>query len=603
MTIKDYIKENRLITDGAMGTYFEAINTTEMDVEEANIKEPQMIINIHKAYIDAGAKLIRTNSFNVGEIIMNQLYHKEGDLTDADETYDINEYVDRVCDIARSAIGQKQVFIGADIGTIIYNYDVPREEVLAGYKKVCDRFIENNVDAFVFETQVETEFINDIAKYIKSKTDTFVIAQFSFDKTGYTKSGLSIKSMVRQMEESEYVDAYGFNCGMPSSHLYDAVKKVQFSGKKIITALPNASYTNIVRGKVLYSSNIPYYAEMMDKIDSLGVRILGGCCGTTPEYIESLVDKLKDKNVTSIENQEYIDKTTDVIQEVNPLMEKFDSGKKVIMVELDPPFDDDIDKVFEGAHFLKGKGCDVVTMSDSPLGRARMESALLSVTIQDKTGMTVMPHISCRDRNSISLRGMLLGLNMQGVRNILVVTGDPALYGENVKQVYEFNSIKLMNYISKMNEEVFDGHRFMIAGALNHNGVNKDAIANRMKSKMDAGAALFLTQPVYSDEDVERLEYLKKETGARILAGIMPLVSHKNAVFIKNEMPGINVPDSIIERYKEGLTREQYEDIAVEISLSMISKLDGIVDGYYFMPPFNRFKLIQRIIDEAGIAK
>ncbi|MCM1466685.1 MAG: methylenetetrahydrofolate reductase, partial [Alistipes sp.] len=347
----------------------------------------------------------------------------------------------------------------------------------------------------------------------------------------------------------------------------------------------------------VYSDNIPYYAQMMEKLDDMGIRILGGCCGTTPKYIKALNDRLKDRPLKRLRSVGTDNARTGVVQEENPLLAKLSAGEKVIMVELDPPFGDNGDKVIEGAAFLKGKGTDVITLSDSPLGRARMEAALLAVKVSRETGMAVMPHISCRDKNIIALRGLLLGLGFNEIRNLLIVTGDPVQKGDNVRQVFEYNSIRLMNYIKTMNEEVFAGHPFFYGGALNYRGVNKEAIAARMKSKMEAGASCFLTQPVYSREDIERIAYLEKETGAKIIVGIMPLVSHKNAVFIQNEMPGIHIPDEIMERYVPELSREEYEETAVEVSLDIIRELGDFAAGYYFMTPFNRYGLIQNIID------
>lgn len=595
MNIRDYLKENRLITDGAMGTYFDSRKSLEIMAEAGNTEIPGLIKEIHKEYLRAGARLLRTNTFAVTK-----------DLFETEE--EAAKCIHTACELAREAVGEcrkegilsedEPVFIGADIGPVGFEFGRTREELLGEYLWITHCFLKENVDCFVFETQAEYDILSEITAYIKARSDMFILVQFSFDKTGYTKAGLSIPSMVRVMEQENAVDAYGFNCGMSSAHLNQILSKVEFGGNKVISALPNASYTSMNRGRVLYSNNIPYYAEMMEKLDDMGIRILGGCCGTTPEYIRALAERLKDRPLQSLHTKETGGNKESVVQEENPLLIKLNSGKKVIMVELDPPFDDNADKVLEGAAYLKGKGTDVITLSDSPLGRARMESALLAAKVSRETGMPVMPHISCRDKNTIALRGMLLGLSLNDVRNLLVVTGDPVQKGDNVKQVFEYNSIRLMNYIKTMNEEVFAGHPFLYGGALNYNGVNKEAIAARMKSKMAAGAAFFLSQPVYSDEDIQRIVYLKRETGARIIVGIMPLVSHKNAVFIHNEMPGIHVSDEIMARYAEGLTREQYEEIAVEISVDIIEKLGDFADGYYFMTPFNRYGLIQKIINQ-----
>lgn len=594
MNLREYLKENRLITDGAMGTYFDSRKESEIVAEAGNIKTPGLVKDIHKEYLKSGARLLRTNTFDVG-----------GELFQTREK--MEECIHTACEIARQAVEEcrregvltadEPVFIGADIGPVNYGFENVEKDALEKYLWITDCFLKENVDCFVFETQAEYGILKEIVSYIRLQSDTFILVQFSFDKTGYTKAGLSISSMVRTMEQEEAVDAYGFNCGMSSAHLSRVLSRTVFGGGKYISALPNASYTSMNRGRIVYSNNIPYYADMMEKLDDLGIRILGGCCGTTPEYIRALSEKLKGRPLKAIRSNETEDGGVHIVQEENPLLSKLNSGKKLIMVELDPPFGDNADKVMEGAAYLKGKGTDVITLSDSPLGRARMESALLAAKVFRETGMPVMPHISCRDKNIIALRGLLLGLSLNEVRSLLIVTGDPVQKGDGVRQVFEYNSIRLMNYVKTMNEEVFAGHSFLYGGALNYSGVNKDAIVSRIKSKMEAGASFFLSQPVYSDEDIERLRYLEKETGAKIIVGIMPLVSHKNAVFIQNEMPGIHVPEEIMMRYEPGLTREEYEETAVEISVDIISKLGSFAAGYYFMTPFNRYGLIQKIIN------
>ncbi len=598
MNLQEYLKENRLITDGAMGTFFDSRKQSELTAEMGNKKAPKLVKEIHKEYIKAGARLLRTNTFDMA-----------GEPFDTREK--TQECIRLACSIARKAVEEcreegilddsEPVFIGADIGPVNYDYQCAKDDILNRYLWITDCFLKENVDCFVFETQAEFGILGEITSYIKARDDIFILVQFSFDKTGYTKAGLSIPSMVRAMERQQTIDGYGFNCGMSSSHLSRILNKTAFEGNKYISALPNASYTSMSRGKIVYSNNVPYFADMMEKLDSIGIRILGGCCGTTPNYIRSLSERLKNRPLRQIQTIPADRGKSNILQKENPLLAKLNRGEKIIMVELDPPFGENADKVLEGAAFLKGKGTDVITLSDSPLGRARMDSALLAVKVLKETGMPVMPHISCRDKNIIALRGLLLGLSMNGLDNILIVTGDPVQKGDGVKQVFEYNSIRLMNYVKTMNEDVFAGHPFFYGGALNYSGVNKEAVVARMKSKIEAGVSCFLTQPVYSDEDIERITYLRNETGAKIIAGIMPLVSHKNAVFIQNEMPGIHISDEIMNRYAQDLSREEYEDIAVEVSEDIIKKLDGVAAGYYFMTPFNRYALIQRIINRITV--
>lgn len=598
MRLKDYLKNNRIITDGAMGTYYDKISGQCTLSEDANIEEADTIKNIHKEYIKAGARFIRTNTYAIN----TKNYEDKEQMAVLIEAA-VNNARQAVAECVNEGIiaNEEEVYIAADMGPVIdamWEKDGDSFEI---YKYLVDSFLKHNLNVFVFETLSEWSFLGKISEYIKSATDAYVLAQFSFDRSGYTKNGLGLASMLKEVGKLQYVDGYGINCGLSSSHMYNFLKDETFAKNKDVSALPNSGYPNVIRGKVVYSVNNTYFSDMMDKIDDLGVRILGGCCGTTPEHIRAIADRLSQKAVSEKKSLVYEEDSQNAgTDSDNYIINCINNGKKVIMVELDPPFDGNVDKVIEGARYLKGKGTDIITLSDSPMARARMDAGLLSAKVIKETGMRVMPHIACRDRNKIALRGLIMGMHANAIRNLLIVTGDPIIQGDNVKSVYEFNSIKLMEYIKNINQEVFPNDNMFYGGALNYHGVNPDAIALRMTKKMQAGAKYFLTQPVYSDSDIERLAYLKDKTDAKLIVGIMPLISYKNAMFIKNEMAGINVPDSVIDRYKEGLSREEYENIAVDISNEIIRKLKNIADGYYFMTPFNRYALIQKIIDDSN---
>ena len=274
--------------------------------------------------------------------------------------------------------------------------------------------------------------------------------------------------------------------------------------------------------------------------------------------------------------------------------------EKPFVVELDPPADMNYQRVVEGAKMLQEHNVDLLTLSDSPLARTRMDASLLGSKIQKEIGIDVMPHISCRDRNIISLRGTIMGAYANDLKHFLFVTGDPISKQNRADQtqVFNCNSIRLMNLADGMNHEEFVDDTIVYGGALNYNGVNVDAIARRMNMKMEQGCTFFLTQPIYSDDDVARIKKLREMTGAKIMAGIMPLVSRKNAMFIANEMPGMNVPDYIVDKYSADMTREESEQVAIEISVEIAKKLQDCCDGYYFMTPFNRVNLICNIIEK-----
>lgn len=252
----------------------------------------------------------------------------------------------------------------------------------------------------------------------------------------------------------------------------------------------------------------------------------------------------------------------------------------------------------QGAETIKEAGADLITLADSPMARTRMDAGKLAAKVQRETGIPVMPHICCRDKNVIAMRSGMLGDYVNDLRYFLVVTGDPVGRDDKgvVTPVFDFNSIRFMEYLTGMNQDVFAKEPVVYAGALNYHGVNKDAICKRVQLKMEKGCSMFLTQPVYSKEDMERIAYIKEKTGAKIMCGIMPLVSYKNAMFMANEMPGIRIPEDIIGRYQPEMTREEAEETGIALAVEIADQMKEIADGYYFMTPFNRAGMIAEII-------
>lgn len=249
---------------------------------------------------------------------------------------------------------------------------------------------------------------------------------------------------------------------------------------------------------------------------------------------------------------------------------------------------------------LKGLGVDVLTFPDSPSGRTRIDSVLMAQKVKNVTGFEVMPHICCRDKNAIAMRSTFLGASINDINNFLIITGDPipVMARQVVKSVFNFDSVGLMRIADEMNSEALKDSPLTYGGAINHSRRRIESEIKRVQKKMEAGAEFFLTQPVFTAEDAERLRRVKEETGARILCGIMPLVSRKNALFMKNEISGVNVTDEVIERYPENGDREDGENVGVELAKEMIAATRDFADGYYFSFPFNRTYLLKRIIEE-----
>ena len=486
--------------------------------------------------------------------------------------------------------------------TVLFEYpfmnDVMRivkEHIEKEYVDIVNVFKECGVDIFVFETFPELGFID---KAIENAGENgFVITQFAINQFGYSSAGFSARKLIEEAEKNSYIDACGFNCGVGPGHMKKLVQSLINRNDKYFAVLPNAGYPQVVSGRMVFDdNNAAYFSQIMHDLAEDGADIIGGCCGTTPEYIRQMV--LKTADVVHMKNASIEEEISEKKTANDVSFYKGKEGRKLIAVELAPPLGIDDEKIMDAAFLMKESGVDVLTFPDSPSGRTRADSILMAEKVSRETGMCVMPHICCRDKNAIAMRSQLLGAHINDINNFLVITGDPipSVVRASVKSVFNFDSVGLMNIISDMNQEQFAGKPVIYGGAINQGRVNFKVELERVKKKMEAGATFFMTQPVFSDEDIDRLRQIKEQTGARILCGIMPFVSLRNATFMKNEMTGINVTDEILSRYRADMSKEEGEETGIQIAREIIAKTTDFVDGYYFSFPFNRVHMLKKII-------
>ncbi len=593
MTISKYLKENILLTDGAMGTYYNEISSSPLlPCPVANIENPREINRIHTEYIEAGARLIRTNTFSANTVVLN---------TDIST---VKTIIKEGCKIAKAAAESSNIYIAASIGPIP---DSPLEtDHMPEYIEIADTFLSENIDIFMLETFYSLDYIKELSEYIKSKNSAaFIIAGFSLTDTGVTKKSLSVPRIISELENFKPIDMFGFNCGVGPAHMLNIIDKLPKISKYIF-ALPNAGYPELIDNKTEYVMSPKYFAKMCAKMTAHGIKMTGGCCGTTPTHIKLLNKALSDssqiESKTSFVQQKDFFETNKI--EKNEFHKKLENNKFIIAVELDPPFKPSIDRVVKGASELKKNGADIITIADSPMGKCRADSIIISAKIKRESGIETLPHICCRDKNSISLRSAILGAYIEGIRNFLVVTGDPipGELKEDVKSVFNLNSYTLMNMITEMNHDIFTHDPVKIGGAANFNVKNKDSEYKRLLKKAASGAEFFLTQPVFTDDTINYIKNIKKDGSFKILAGIMPLVSFRNAQFINNELPGITIPEHYISLFNPEMTREEAEETGINIAVEIVLKIKPYVDGFYIMTPFNRYEMIISILKKAGIA-
>ncbi|MCI8573880.1 MAG: bifunctional homocysteine S-methyltransferase/methylenetetrahydrofolate reductase, partial [Oscillibacter sp.] len=447
------------------------------------------------------------------------------------------------------------------------------------------------------ETLPSGEGIPELARRLKARCpNAFLIVSFAVAMDGTTREGYAGETLFQRAAALPEIDAVGFNCVSGPRHLLEYIRKLDRRGVRL-SVMPNAGYPTVLGRRTVYQGEPAYFGDKLAEIVQAGAQIVGGCCGTTPEHIAKAAEALaKPLQIPAQPRREAI--PVSPAPQDNPLAEKLDAGRRVVAVELDPPADDDISFFLDGVQALRNAGADAVTIADCPIGRPRADSSLLACKIKRELGVEPLPHMTCRDRNLNAAKALLLGLSMEGVHNVLLVTGDP-IPSENrdeVKSVFNFNSRTLARYVAGLNETVLRTP-FRLFGALNLNAKNFTMQLKIAREKEDNGITGFLTQPVLSKEALNNLVLAKQTLRGKILAGIYPVVSYKNACFLNNEIAGMRISSEITARY-EGKSREEAEDLAVRISTAIAGEAAPFSDGFYLMTPFKRVPLMVRILEQ-----
>lgn len=581
MDLKIKLKNGSLLFDGAMGTYYvEKYGHDPEYCEMANLEMPGRVEKIHREYIAAGADAIKTNTFGANALSLECEKSKVLEIIRAGWT------------IAQSAVSETDTTVFANIGPIPYSKDY---DTFSEYLNIVDTFLDFGAENFLFETFSSTEHLAKLAQHIKHKQPSAtVFCSFAVSSDGFTREGVSIPRLIGEVGDSADIDVFGFNCACGPAHMAKLVSEVQGLNKPL-SAMPNAGYPTLVGNRTYYDNNADYYAKTMAKMRLQGVSVFGGCCGTTPEHIRKLANQLK-KSRPSVSAQPATEQAAEQNVIENNIWKKLDEGRHIFAVELDPPANSDISKFMRGAKILRDAGADAITIADCPVSRARADSSILACKIKRELGIDPIPHMTCRDRNIIATKALLLGLNIEGVNNVLVVTGDPVPTAERgtIKSVFNFNSMVLASFIRDLGSELENGP-FSIFGALNLNAVNFDSQLRHAQDKLGHGVEGFLTQPVHSQRALDNLKLARRELGGKILGGVMPIVSYKNACYMNNEIAGIAVSEDIIRQY-EGLDRDEASRLAIKLTTEIALTMSDYIDGYYMITPFSRTDIICEIM-------
>lgn len=593
--IKEFVINNVIITDGASGTYISSLaGRNAQPCELLNLNNPELVFQMHEQYIKAGANLIFTNTFGAS-IAGNSI---------GSSFLTTSKIITEGIKLAKRAAGET-AFAAGDIGPLPET--AADSEVLENeYHRIVDTFLKNGIDIFVFETFPSSTYPISLARYIKSRNPkAFIITSFAVMPDGYTREGIAGRQLIEDAAKSGCVDAAGFNCCSGPVHLLNYAKTVNYGGL-IPVIMPNAGYPQRESNDVppaeaglTYSGTPEYFGEQLSKASCNGFRIIGGCCGTTPRHIEMLAKSMGNTAVSPSPSAVTIKKEEHLSAHFNSFKYALEqNSRKIIVAELDPPFNSDCTKLTAAAHTLKAIGVDAVTVADSPMARPRADSVTVAAKLMREAGVEAIPHICCRDKNINAIKSAIIAAHIEGIRNILAVTGDPVPDTDRgtVKSVFNLNSVGLCRFIQSLDSDIFNGDEISCGCAFNVNVKNISVEIERLKKKISAGATFTLTQPVFTNESLNALKEARA-AGIKVIAGILTPISYKNIKFLANEMPGFTIPEEYINRFTPEMTREEGEKIGIAISAEIAEKVSPFADGFYFIIPFNRVNVIEKLIE------
>lgn len=608
---REFAEKNIVIFDGAMGTrlYEKGIYINRV-YDELNLSQPALIQEIHREYIAAGAMVIETNSFGA-----NRFKLQPHGLVDKLEVINF-----QAAKLAREAAADK-AWVAGSIGPLGIRIEpwgkTSVEEAEEAFLEQARGLLAGGVDLFILETFFDLNEIHQAIKAVRKISDKPIIASMTINEDGNALYGTTVDVFTPKLE-SWGANFIGLNCSVGPKTMFDAMEKMRALTSLNLIAQPNAGLPKVVDGRMIYLCNPEYFGEYARRFIQLGVRMVGGCCGTTPEHVKWIASAVRSltpggKKEISQALLQKPEKAAPV--EVVSLENKSSLGKKladkkfIVTAELTPPKGCDPQAVIERARQLKDAGIDAINIPDGPRASARLSPLAMSLLIEQKVGIETILHYCCRDRNILGIQSDLLGAYALGLRNILAITGDPPKVGNypNATAVFDIDSIGLVNVIQRLNHgrdlgnnEIGQPTGFVCGVGANPGAIDLDLEVRRFEWKVDAGAEYAITQPVFDVELLER--FLDKISHVRIpiFAGIWPLASLKNAEFMNNEVPGASVPEKLLERMRKGDTIAAQREEGIAIAREALERIRPLVDGVQVSVPFGKVENVLKVIDVLG---
>lgn len=603
---REELTERILLCDGAMGTllYQKGVFINRC-FDELNLSAPDLVRDVHKAYLQSGVDILETNTFGANSFKL--IFHGfEGKLRE------INL---QGAKIARATAGN-DVFVAGAIGPLGVPIEpigkIAYEEAKDAFKMQVSALLEGGVDLFMLETFSRLEELEQAIQAIRELCDLPIVAQMTITDDGNSPLGDSPETIVQKLSPYK-VEVLGLNCSVGPQIMLESIKKMAAVTKTPLSAQPNAGFPKLVDGRFIYLCSPDYMSKFSKRFIQSGVRILGGCCGTTPEHMKAMktvVRVLQPSRLiltASKKRESTVEQVAPVpLDQKTMLSKKLAEGKFVVAVEIDPPKGVDLSTVLEGAKLLKNARVDAINIADGPRASARMSPLSLAMIFKDQLGVETIIHYCCRDRNLLGMQADLIGAHALGLRNVLMITGDPPKLGDypSATAVFDVDAIGLTQIANLLN------HGMDLAGnpigaptalhigiGVNPGAVNMEEELKRFYYKVEAGGEYVMTQPVYDIRLFELFMNRIQDVKIPILIGILPLASAKNAEFLHNEVPGMSIPESIRKRMHAAGNGDAGRKTGIEIAQEALLASKPFVQGTYIMPPFNKFDMALKVIE------
>jgi len=609
----DFLAQQVVVFDGAIGTLlYDRGVFINRNFEQLNLVDPEMVQSVHTDYLNAGAHVLETNTFGANRFKLAK-HHLEDRLSE------INKLG---ASLAREVAGDS-TYVGGAIGPLGIRIEpwgpTALHEARDAFREQGEALLEGGADLFVLETISDLSEMGQAIQALRELApDVPIVAQMTVGREGNSLYGTEPEVFGRRMAEWG-ADVVGVNCSIGPAAMLTTLEKMASVTDVPLSAMPNGGLPKNVDGRLIYLSSPDYLAKFAQRFIEAGARVVGGCCGTTPEHIRAIAGAVRmDQGAPRIEVLREPPRS-ETLPEPIPMAEKSAFGAKlaagefVTSVELTPPRGWRLNRILDKAAQLRKQGYDAINVPDGPRASARMGPLAMSVRLQQEVGIEAVLHYVCRDRNILGMQSDLLGAHTFGIRNLLLVTGDPPVLGDYPKAtaVFDVDSIGLTNIVSRLNTGFDIGHRsigepcgFLVGVGANPTAVNQEREDERLYWKVDAGAEYIITQPVFDVEPLLAFVDKVSQYNVPVIAGVWPLQSKRNAEFLNNEVPGVTVPESTMERMRAAGSKQAEQEVGLEVAMEILEQMHQHVQGLQISAPFNRadpaLRLLKYLREDLG---